>query len=209
MKPTIGNDYICQIVYSKDLMEYKMPTIYPTKFIRKFANQLEIVVAVKDLLGAPTEAIVNPANSGLSHGSGLAAVIAEAAGEVLELDCERIINRFGKIPKTFAAPSKAGNLPYKCIIHAIGPRKGDENEEALLKQTIINAMMVAYKKKLKSIAFPALSTGIFGIEKEVCARAFLGALYKFWENNKHKEVNLVWICLTIDDFPYFEKIMNS
>ena len=108
-----------------------------------FDNGKELKVGVRDLLGAPVDAIVNPANSGLSHGAGLASIISEAAGDIVEEDCERIIKKIGKIPETIAVPTRAGNLPYKGIIHAVGPRMGDGDELNKLKQTISNSLIIA------------------------------------------------------------------
>ena len=76
------------------------------QFTRKIYQETEIKVGVKDILGAPTDAIVNPANSGLSHGAGLAASIAEAAGEIMEQDCDKIIRKYGNIPATFAVQTR-------------------------------------------------------------------------------------------------------
>ena len=178
------------------------------QFTRTLYEGTEVTVGVRDILSAPTDTIVNPSNSGLSHGAGLAAIISEAAGEVMEEDCERIIRKVGKIPKTMAVPSKAGDLPYRCIIHAVGPRMGDGDEYEMLKATIYNTMLVALKKGLRSVAFPAISTGIFGVPRDICASAFLGALDKFWRNKDNRILNLVWVCLTLDDFPDFEKVMR-
>jgi O-acetyl-ADP-ribose deacetylase (regulator of RNase III) len=185
-----------------------MPDISLKQFTRKLYMETEIKVGVKDILGAPTDAIVNPANSGLSHGAGLAATIAEAAGELMEQDCEKIIQKYGRVPKTFAVATRAGNLPYRCIIHSVGPRMGDGDEYDKLKKTIFNTMRVCFNKNLKSIAFPAISTGIFGVPKDICARAFIGALDQFWRDKDHRRINLVWVCLTLDDFLHFEKVMN-
>ncbi len=184
-----------------------MPDVSIKKFTRKLYTDIEIKVGVKDILSAPTSAIVNPTNSGLSHGSGLAAIIADAAGELMEQDCENIIQKYGKIPQTFAVPTRAGNLPYQCIIHAVGPRMGDGDECSKIEKTILNVMQICLKMNLKSIAFPAISTGIFGVPKDICAMAFIGALNQFWRDKAHRRVNLVWVCLTLDDFPHFEKAM--
>jgi O-acetyl-ADP-ribose deacetylase (regulator of RNase III) len=181
----------------------------PDKFVLNLYGNTELIVGVKDILGAPTQAIVNPANSGLSHGAGLAAIISDAAGEEMEAACEKIISKIGKVPTSYAVPTIAGNLPYKYIIHAVGPRMGDGDTEGLLKDTIINVMKVGLKKNITSIAFPAIGTGIFGIPKETCAKAFISALNKFWQADENRKVNLVWICLTIDDFPYFEKAIKQ
>jgi O-acetyl-ADP-ribose deacetylase (regulator of RNase III) len=76
-------------------------------------------VGVYDLLGVSVDAIVNPANSGLSHGGGLAAIIADEAGPRLEQHCRQIVKQVGRIPVTQAVVTVAGDLPYKGVIHFI------------------------------------------------------------------------------------------
>jgi O-acetyl-ADP-ribose deacetylase len=186
-----------------------MPDISGKQFTVRLYPNTEIRVGMKDLLSAPTDTIVNPANSGLSHGGGLAATIAKAAGDIMEEDCEKIIQKHGRVPKTIAVPTRAGNLPYKCIIHAVGPRMGDGDEYGKLTRTIFNTMKVCFKMNLKSVAFPAISTGIFAVPKEICAKAFIEALRQFWSEDEHRKINLVWVCLTLNDFPYFEKVMGT
>lgn len=186
-----------------------MPDIMQQKFLCRLQPGTELLVGVKDIFGAPTDVIVNPANGGLTHGGGLAAAIALAAGETMEQQCDEIIQRIGRVPQTQAVLTTAGRLPYKHIIHAVGPRMGDGDEYGKLKATIINVMQLALETKFKSVAFPAISTGIFGVPKEVCARAFKDSLDLFWRDESNRLVKLVWLCVNMDDYPIFEKIMND
>jgi O-acetyl-ADP-ribose deacetylase len=178
------------------------------QFLRRLHPGTELIVGVRDILSAPTHAIVNPANSGLSHGGGLAADIAKEAGESMEQECEAIIRKLGRVPKTQAVLTKAGRLPYQCIIHAVGPRMGDGDEQGKIETTILNVMQLALDTNLTSVAFPAISTGIYGVPKELCAKAFLDALDQFWRDESHRMVKLVWLCMVLDDYPIFEKIMK-
>lgn len=186
-----------------------MPAITQQKFLCRLHPGTELFVGVKDIFGAPTDAIVNPANGGLSHGGGLAAAIALAAGEAMEQECVEIIRNMGRVPQTQAVLTAAGRLPYKYIIHAVGPRMGDGDEYGKLKTTILNVMRLAQDTGLTSVAFPAISTGIFGVPKEVCAKAFKDALNQFWRDDRHRMVKLVWLCVMMDDYPVFEKVMHS
>jgi len=178
------------------------------RFLCRLHPDTELIVGVKDILSAPTDAIVNPANGGLSHGGGLAAVIAQAAGESIEMECDEIIRKMGRVPKTHAVLTSAGRLPYRYVIHAVGPRMGDGDEYGKLKATIMYAMQLALDTKLTSVAFPAISTGIYGVPKELCAKAFMDALDQFWRDAPHRKVKLVWLCVMLDDYPIFEKVMN-
>lgn len=164
-------------------------------------------IGVRDLLSAPVDAIVNPTNSGLSFGGGLSAIISEQAGPDLDHECERIIKKIGKIKVTLAVPTKAGYLPFKGIIHAVGPRMMDDNAQIMLEKTIKNCLILADKKGWKSIAIPAISTGINGIPKKTCAAAFRNAVSLFWQENKGSSLNLVWLCLMENDFNIFKDIL--
>ena len=163
---------------------------------------------VKDIFSAPVDAIVNPANSGLLHGGGLAAIISREAGHELDEECDRIINKIGRIKETFAVPTKAYNLPYKGIIHAVGPRMGVGDEQIKIEKAITNSLLVADKKDWESVAFPAISTGIFGVPKKKCANAFKNAIPSFWETHKDTSVNLVWLCLIANDFLAFKNVLQ-
>lgn len=179
------------------------------QFETNFEGKRVFKVGVRDLLGAPVDAIVNPANSGLSHGGGLAAVISDEAGPDLDRQCEEIIKRVGKVAVTLAVPTGPGNLPYKGVIHAVGPRMGTGDELIKLQRTIINSMIVAERKGWRSIAFPAISTGMFRVPRGVCAEAFKTSVPLYWEDNPDSCVNLVWLCLTINDYPEFERVLRS
>jgi O-acetyl-ADP-ribose deacetylase len=179
------------------------------EIVKNYGNGRAFKVGVRDLLGAPVDAIVNPANSGLSHGGGLAAIISDEAGPELDEACERIIEKVGKIPTTYAVPTPAGNLPFKGVIHAVGPRMGSGEEQIRIEETIINTLKVADKKGWTSVAFPAISTGIFGVPKEICAAAFKNAVPSFWENHPGSSVSLVFLCLTNDDYEAFSRILAS
>ena len=176
-------------------------------FTSSYGNR-HFKVAVKDLLGAPVDAIVNAANSGLSHGGGVAEQIARYAGEAFLADSRRIIAMTGRVPLTQCVVTTAGNLPYRGIIHAVGPRMTENNVGAKLEATISNALAVAEAHQWKSIAFPALGTGIYGVPKEVCARAFGNAVPHYWRQHSGSQLAEVWLCLLLNDFRVFQKILQ-
>jgi len=161
------------------------------------------------LLGAPVDVIVNPANSGLSHGGGIAAIISNEGGPKIDDHCALYIKKYGRIPVTKAVATTAGRLPYKGIVHAVGPRFGDGDELNKIEATLMSCLAIAQAKGWGSIAFPAISTGLFCVPKEICARAFKNAVSSFWTKFPDASVKLIWLCLTIDDYPVFEKILQS
>src|SRR5262249_36140368 len=106
---------------------------------------------------------------------GVAAAIANAAGPDLEEEGERIIAKRGQIPDGEAVITTAGQLPFKGVIHAIGPRQGQGDEEEKLKQALLSAFRIAAERGWKSLSFPAVSSGIFGVPPKTCVKAYVRA----------------------------------
>ena len=164
---------------------------------------------VFDLLGVAVDAIVNPANSGLSHGGGLAADIAREAGPRLENQCRLAIKKLGRIPVTQNVVTTAGDLPFKGVIHAVGPRMGDGDEVRKIDRTITNCLRRAAGRGWQSVAFPAISTGLFFVPRKMCAQAFKDAVPRYWKKHVDSSLELIRLCLTIDDYPIFRSILRS
>lgn len=129
-----------------------------------------------NLLDEPVDAIVNAANGHLAHGGGVAGIISRAAGPALQLESDLLVQRNGTFPTGSAIVTTAGRLPFKGVIHAVGPRRGEGNEEAKLIQALAAAFACAKERGWTSISFPAVSSGIFAVPLEVCARAYLKAV---------------------------------
>jgi O-acetyl-ADP-ribose deacetylase (regulator of RNase III) len=149
-----------------------MSKVKNNQFTNVYGKNRIFVVSDRDILAVPVDVIVNPANSGLSHGGGLAERILLEAGPELEEECNKIIDKIGKMSVTEVVVTTAGRLPYKGVIHAVGPRMGDGKEQSKIEKTIINCLQLADNHGWKSIAFPAISTGIFSVPKDICAKAF-------------------------------------
>jgi O-acetyl-ADP-ribose deacetylase len=128
-----------------------------------------------DLLAEPVDAIVNAANGHLAHGGGVAALIARAAGPAMQEECERLIAERGPLPTGSAVATTAGRLPFKGIIHAVGPRQGEGDEEKKLVKALMESWERARESGWESVSFPAVSSGIFAVPLPVCARAYLKA----------------------------------
>jgi O-acetyl-ADP-ribose deacetylase (regulator of RNase III) len=128
-----------------------------------------------NLLDEPVEAIVNAANGRLAHGGGIAGIIARAAGPALQEESDRIVKSRGPLPAGTAVASTAGRLPFKGVIHAVGPRQGEGDEERKLFEALTAAFQVAKERGWESVSFPAVSSGIFAVPLVVCARAYVMA----------------------------------
>jgi O-acetyl-ADP-ribose deacetylase (regulator of RNase III) len=128
-----------------------------------------------NLLEEPVDAIVNAANGHLAHGGGVAGVISRAAGPELQAESDALIRRLGPLPTGSAVVTTAGKLPFKGVIHAVGPRQGEGDEENKLFKALTAAFARANEKGWTSVSFPAVSSGIFAVPLEVCARAYVRA----------------------------------
>jgi O-acetyl-ADP-ribose deacetylase (regulator of RNase III) len=137
---------------------------------------LEVVQG--DLLEQPVDAIVNAANGALAHGGGVAAIISRAAGPELQEECERLVESHGIYQTGSAVVSTAGRLPFKGVIHAVGPRHGEGNEEKMIEKALLSAFECAKKRGWDSVALPAVSSGIFAVPLDICARAYVAAARK-------------------------------
>ncbi len=162
----------------------------------EFSGGRKFEVAIYDLLDEPTDCIVNAANGGLAHGGGVAAAIADAAGDKLFEECEERIANVGRIPTGGAYATTAGNLPFKAVIHAVGPRKGDGDEEEKIVMALHASFRNAEILGCKSLSFPAISSGIFAVPHDVCARAYIRAVREYFaERTPEESLKLIRLCL--------------
>jgi len=156
-------------------------------------------VVIGDLLTEPVDAIVNAANGRLAHGGGVAAAIARAAGPALEQEGDRLVAARGPIEIGEAVVTTAGRLPFKAVIHAVGPHQGVGQEEDTLVRALGSALLRAHESGFGSISFPAVSSGIFAVPLELCARAYVRAVREFFAS--HRDTRLVRVRLCLLDGP--------
>ena len=143
----------------------------------------------------PVEAIVNAANGRLAHGGGVAGIIARAAGPALQEESDRIVREQGTLPAGSAVVTGAGRLPFKGVIHAVGPHQGVGREEQLLVQALGAAFERAHERGWASVSFPAVSSGIFAVPLEVCARAYVRAVREFFAAHDETSLRTLRLCL--------------
>ncbi len=133
------------------------------------------------------DAIVNAANKSLILGGGVAGAIRNLGGTTIQEEC----NEIGPIEVGEAVITGAGNLKANYVIHAVGPVYGEGDENKKLANAILNSLQIAKKKKLKSIAFPAISTGIFHFPIKRCSEIMIKVAKDFLEENEYpKEIIL-------------------
>ena len=135
--------------------------------LRVGRSMIELVKG--DITELEVDAIVNAANSRLKMGGGVAGAILRKGGWSIQEECDKI----GYCPVGVAVITGAGRLKARYVIHAVGPRMGEGDEDRKLRDATLNSLKLAEKHGVKSIAFPAISTGIFGFPKDRCAKIML------------------------------------
>ncbi len=159
-----------------------------------------------DITERDVDAIVNAANSRLQHGGGVAGAIVKKGGQIIQEES----NKIGFVPVGRAAITTAGKLPAKFVIHAVGPRMGEGDEDNKLKSAVLSSLRLASEKRLKSISIPAISSGIFGFPKDRCADILVSESVKFLEENKGISLSIVEFCIYDDTtLSHFKKEFDN
>ncbi|MBM7558497.1 macro domain-containing protein [Marinitoga litoralis] len=157
----------------------------------KRINDLTFKIVIGDITKENVDAIVNAANSYLSHGGGVAAAIVRAGGYTIQKESDEYIKKNGIIKPGQVGITSGGNLKAKYIIHAVGPvwHGGKDNEENILYNAIINSLKKADELNLNSISFPAISSGIFGYPFDKACKVYYLAVEDFSKISKNiKEI---------------------
>lgn len=165
-----------------------------------------IEVVRGDITKLEVDAIVNAANTSLLGGGGVDGAIHRAAGPELLAECRTL----GGCATGEVKITKGYNLPAKHVIHAVGPvwRGGDNNEDELLASCYRSAMCIADKYGLKSIAFPCISTGIYGFPFERACRIALGEIQTAL--NAGSSVQEVYcVCFSASDFKTYSALVDE
>jgi O-acetyl-ADP-ribose deacetylase (regulator of RNase III) len=145
----------------------------------------------EDLTERDVDAIVNAANSHLQHGGGVAGAIVRKGGRIIQEESDRI----GFVPVGGAAMTSGGKLRARHVIHAVGPRMGEGDEDAKLRNAINSVLTLAAEKRLTSISVPAISAGIFGFPKDRCAKILVGETVAFLKKRPDTALRLVEFCI--------------
>jgi O-acetyl-ADP-ribose deacetylase (regulator of RNase III) len=124
-----------------------------------------------DITEQSTDAIVNAANSSLMGGGGVDGAIHRAGGPAILEECRKIVARDGHLPPGEAVQTTGGRLPAAFVIHTVGPiwRDGMKGEGGILANAYRNSLRLADRLGLHSVAFPAISTGVYGYPAEAAA----------------------------------------
>jgi len=148
-----------------------------------------------DLTLETVDAIVNAANAMLQHGGGVAGAIRRAGGASIQAESDAWVRAHGPVSHAKPAYTRAGKLPCRYVIHAVGPVWGEGQENEKLGDAILGSLRLADQLELRSLALPAISTGIFGFPKEQAARVILTTLRDYFERNPASGLELVRLTL--------------
>lgn len=171
----------------------------------RLVNNVTIELVQGDITNLATDAIVNAANESLQMGGGVAGAIRRRGGPAIQRECDDI----GGTPVGTAVLTTGGNLKARYVIHAVGPQWGEGNEDTKLANAIHNALRLANSKRLRSIAFPAISTGIFGFPKERAADIILSTTLDFVRELKTSLRRIVFCLFDPASYSIFEKVFSA
>lgn len=167
-------------------------------------NKSLLGLVLGDITDMDTDAIVNAANTALKLGGGVAGAIRRKGGPKIQEECDKI----GGTKVGSAVLTTGGNLKAKYVIHAVGPTHGEEHEDEKLKNATLNSLILADKNSLKSISFPALSTGIFHFPKEKCAVIMLSNTIAYLDGYTKLE-KVVYVLYDSDTFNIFKTTLQE
>ena len=165
-----------------------------------------IFVIKADITTITADAIVNAANTSLLGGGGVDGAIHRKGGPKILEECMQIRNKQGGCPVGEAVITTGGNLPAKFVIHTVGPvwHGGGKNENQLLTSAYRNSLILAEQHILTKVAFPNISTGIYGFPKKPAAEIAVSTVKQFMQSAKViKEV--IFVCYDEENFNIYKE----
>lgn len=176
--------------------------------IKDLKNRIEIVRG--DITEIHADAIVNAANSGLMGGGGVDGAIHRAGGPAILAECKTIISRIGSCPAGEAVMTTAGNLHVKFVIHTVGPvwNGGKNNETEKLISCYRKSLQLASENRLKSIAFPNISTGVYHYPKDEAAAIAVNTTIDFMLENAFPE-KVIFCCFDRDNYNWTDFYLQN
>ncbi|MCJ8164450.1 O-acetyl-ADP-ribose deacetylase [Pontibacter sp. E15-1] len=174
-------------------------------------EQTKIEIQQGDITKLDVDAIVNAANSSLLGGGGVDGAIHRAGGPAILAECKKIVARQGSCPTGEAVITTGGKLPARYVIHTVGPvwHGGEQDEPQQLANCYRNSLRIATEKQLKSIAFPNISTGVYGYPKEKAAKVAVQAVNDFIRDNDTSLRQVIFVCFDAENLRLYEKILKG
>lgn len=166
----------------------------------------KIIIIQGDITEMAVDAIVNAANNTLLGGGGVDGAIHRAGGPIILEQCKKI----GGCPTGEARITTAGNMPSKYVIHTVGPvyKGGNKNEDKLLYNAYYNSLKLAKEYGLKTIAFPAISTGVYRYPKDEACSIAIKAVMDFIDKEGELE-EVYFVLFSRNDYNLYENKLNQ
>jgi len=155
------------------------------KLIREYIFETGKVLQILlgDITKEHVDVIVNASNAYLQHGGGVAGVISLKGGSIIQMESDQWLEENGPVQHASPAYTSGGDLPCKYVIHAVGPIWGEGDEDKKLAEAVAGSLVLGDQLGLSSIAFPAISTGIFRFPIERAAKIILEAFRTYIKQN--------------------------
>ena len=162
-----------------------------------------------DITKQKVDAIVNAANSSLMGGGGVDGAIHRAGGPAISEECKKIVSRQGGCPTGEAVITTAGYLPSKFVIHTVGPvwNGGKKTEPAKLADCYKNSLRLAVENNLRTIAFPNISTGVYGYPKREAAEIAVKTVNEFLQINS-TITKVYFVCFDDENFQLYQSLIR-
>lgn len=159
-----------------------------------------------DITTLPAGAIVNAANNSLMGGGGVDGAIHRKGGPAILEECRRIVEKQGGCPTGEAVYTTAGNMPSQYVIHTVGPiwHGGQHGEPELLKNCYLNSLLLAESLGVKTIAFPNISTGVYGYPKDQAAAVAVETVRNFQASTLEKAI---FVCFDEENFHIYQSLI--
>lgn len=166
----------------------------------------DIQIIQGDITKVETEAIVNAANNSLLGGGGVDGAIHRAAGPELLDECRKL----NGCATGEAKMTRGYNLPASFVIHTVGPiwHGGKNDEDKLLRNCYLNSLQIAEKNNIKSIAFPSISTGVYGFPFDRASKIAYETASQFIETSSNLR-KIIFVCFSMEDYLGFIKLTDS
>ena len=169
-----------------------------------------IFISHGDITKMEVDAIVNAANSSLMGGGGVDGAVHRAGGPAILEECREIVARQGRCETGQAVITNGGNLPAKFVIHTVGPVwQGGKNDEVnLLESAYMNSLKLAIENSIETIAFPNISTGIYGFPKEKAAQIAVNTVTEFL-SVKGQITKLYFVCFDQENYILYDQLLKA
>jgi O-acetyl-ADP-ribose deacetylase (regulator of RNase III) len=163
-----------------------------------------------DITKLNVDAIVNAANSSLMGGGGVDGAIHRAGGPQILAECRDIVARQGRCAAGEAVITSGGNLSARFVIHTVGPvwHGGNNNEPKLLENAYRNSLKLAAENGCKTVAFPNISTGVYGYPKEQAAKIAVDAVMQFLSGND-QPILVYFVCFDEENYYLYQQLLSS